>query len=31
VREGRDFPRFYAEVKRLAALPAADRHAALTR
>jgi predicted aminopeptidase len=30
-REGRDFPRFYAEVRRLALLPAADRHAALTR
>jgi predicted aminopeptidase len=30
-REGRDFPRFYTEVKRLAALPAADRHAALAR
>jgi predicted aminopeptidase len=29
VREGRDFPRFYAEVKRLAALPKADRRAAL--
>jgi len=28
-REGRDFPRFYAEVRRLAALPAADRRAAL--
>jgi len=28
-REGRDFPRFYAEVRRLAALPAPDRHAAL--
>ena len=28
-REGRDWPRFYAEVKRLAALPKAERHAAL--
>ena len=28
-REGRSFPRFYAEVIRLAALPAAERHAAL--
>ena len=28
-REGRDFPRFYAEVRRLAALPALDRQAAL--
>ncbi len=28
-REGRDFPRFYAEVKRLAALPKAARRAAL--
>jgi predicted aminopeptidase len=28
-REGRDFPRFYAEVRRLAALPPADRRAAL--
>ena len=26
---GRDLPRFYAEVRRLAALPAAERHAAL--
>jgi predicted aminopeptidase len=30
-REGRDFPRFYAEVRRIAALPAADRRAALER
>jgi len=30
-REGRDFPRFYAEVKRIAALPAAERLAALER
>ena len=30
-REGRDFDRFYAEVKRLAALPADERHAALAR
>jgi predicted aminopeptidase len=30
-REGRDFPRFYAEVRRIAALPAADRLAALER
>ena len=29
-REGRDFTRFYAEVKRLAALPKDERHAALT-
>jgi len=29
-REGRDFPRFYAEVKRLAALPYAERRAALS-
>jgi predicted aminopeptidase len=29
--EGRDFPRFYAEVKRIAALPAAERRAALER
>lgn len=29
-REGRDWPRFYAEVKRLAALPKAQRHAELT-
>ena len=29
-REGRDFPRFYAEVKRLAALPLAERRAALS-
>ena len=28
-REGRDFARFYAEVKRLAGLPKADRHATL--
>jgi predicted aminopeptidase len=28
-REGRDFPRFYAEVRRLAALPLAERRAAL--
>jgi len=28
-REGRDFPRFYAEVRRLVALPATDRRAAL--
>lgn len=28
-REGRDFTRFYAEVKRLAALPKAERRAAL--
>jgi len=28
-REGRDFPRFYAEVKRLAALPRDERRAAL--
>ena len=30
-REGRDFDRFYAEVKRLAALPKAERRATLTR
>jgi len=30
-REGGDFERFYAEVKRLAALPADERHAALAR
>ena len=30
-REGRDFARFYAEVRRLAALPAAERRAALER
>ena len=30
-REGRDFPRFYAEVRRVAALPPADRPAALAR
>jgi len=29
-REGRDFARFYAEVKRLAALPYAERRAALS-
>jgi len=29
-REGRDFPRFYAEVKRMAALPYAERRAALS-
>jgi predicted aminopeptidase len=29
-REGRDFGRFYAEVKRLAALPYTERHAALS-
>ncbi|MEP7301958.1 MAG: aminopeptidase, partial [Caldimonas sp.] len=29
-REGRDFARFYAEVRRLAALPRAERRAALT-
>ncbi|VWX60441.1 conserved hypothetical protein [Burkholderiales bacterium 8X] len=28
-REGRDWPRFYAEVKRIAALPKAERDAAL--
>jgi predicted aminopeptidase len=28
-REGRNFPRFYAEVRRLAALPKAERRAAL--
>ncbi|WP_241660809.1 aminopeptidase [Variovorax guangxiensis] len=28
-REGRDWPRFYAVVKKLAALPKAERHAAL--
>jgi predicted aminopeptidase len=28
-REGRDFPRFYAAVARLAALPKAERHATL--
>ena len=28
-REGRDFPRFYAEVRRIAALPMAERRAAL--
>ena len=28
-RSGRDFPRFYAEVQRLAALPKAERRAAL--
>jgi len=30
-REGRDFARFYAEVRRLAALPQAERRAALDR
>lgn len=30
-REGRDFDRFYAEVKRLAALPQAERRATLAR
>jgi predicted aminopeptidase len=30
-REGRDFPRFYAEVKRLASLPRAERDATLSR
>ncbi len=30
-REGRDFARFYAEVRRLAALPAAERRATLGR
>jgi predicted aminopeptidase len=29
-RQGRDFERFYAEVKRLAALPKAERRAALS-
>jgi predicted aminopeptidase len=29
-RSGRDFERFYAEVKRLAALPRAERRAALS-
>ena len=29
-RSGRDFDRFYAEVKRLAALPKAERRAALS-
>jgi predicted aminopeptidase len=28
-RQGRDFTRFYAEVQRLAALPKAERRAAL--
>jgi predicted aminopeptidase len=28
-REGRDFTRFYAEVKRIAALPMAERRATL--
>ena len=28
-REGRDFPRFYAQVKRLAKLPKNERRAAL--
>ena len=30
-RQGRDFARFYAEVRRLAALPAAERRSALER
>ncbi len=30
-QQGRDFPRFYAEVKRLATLPQAERDAALNR
>jgi predicted aminopeptidase len=30
-REGRDFQRFYAEVRRIAALPAAERQSALER
>ena len=30
-REGRDFPRFYAEVRRIAALAPAERRAALER
>jgi predicted aminopeptidase len=30
-RDGRDFPRFYAEVRRIAALPAAERQSALER
>ena len=30
-REGRDFARFYAEVRRIAALPPAERRAALER
>ena len=30
-REGGDFARFYAEVRRLAALPTAERRAALER
>jgi predicted aminopeptidase len=30
-QEGRDWPRFYAAVKRIAALPKAERHAALRR
>ena len=30
-REGRDFTRFYAEVRRIAALPAAERSDALAR
>jgi predicted aminopeptidase len=30
-RDGRDFPRFYADVRRIAALPAAERRAALER
>ena len=28
-REGRDFTRFYAEVRRVAAMPSRERHAAL--
>ena len=28
-REGEDFPRFYAEVRRIAAMPSRERHAAL--
>jgi predicted aminopeptidase len=28
-REGRDFTRFYAEVRRLAGLPKPERHATL--
>jgi predicted aminopeptidase len=31
VAQGRDFKRFYAEVQRLAALPKAERDAALAR
>ena len=30
-REGRDFARFYAEVRRIAALPAPERQSALAR